>query len=334
MTPSERRSLAHFTANVRPHFPPMHDSADPKIRDPESRLRHVTDELQQHIEREPPSLLCHYTNQHGLLGIISTGEVWATSVNSLNDRKEFEYAKELAVSLVSSRIDVEPDEVKRRHLTYLHNAALNAGINICVSSWSSRIDDLSQWRAYGGTGTGYSIDLKGSTLRGFAKAQDFLLAACIYEKSAQERILRTLIDADLTQNIERERADPTKDEHERFMLEQNGGDFAYHINRYASLFKHPGFAAEEEWRLISKPIRVSKMDFRPGISTIASHFRFSLREDGEGGGKPKIRVESVHVGPCPEPELAQKKVRFLLAKYSPPLHHPEVIVSNVPYRTW
>ena len=304
------------------------------VHNSESRLLHVTEELQQHIEREPPALLCHYTNQHGLLGIISTGEIWATSVDSLNDRKEFEYAKELAESLISSCIENESDERKKTHLGYLRNAALNAGINICVSSWSSRIDDLSQWRAYSGTGTGYSIDLKGSTLREFAGAQDFILAACIYDKSTQERVLRSLIDANLAQNIKRETEHPPTEEHERFMLEHNGGDFAYHINRYASLFKHPGFEAENEWRLISKPIIVSRMDFRPGISMIASHFRFSLRDGGERRGEPTIRVESVHVGPCPEPELAQRKVRFLLARYSPLLHHPEVIVSTVPYRTW
>ena len=304
------------------------------VHNSKSHLLHVTDELQQHIEREPPALLCHYTNQHGLLGIISTGEIWATSVNDLNDRSEFEYAKELAESLVASRIEDEVDERMKRHLGYLRNAVLNAGINICVASWSSRIDDLSQWRAYSRTGTGYSIDLKGSVLREFAKAQDFILAACIYDKSTQERVLRSLIDANLAQNIEWETEHPQPDEHEKFMLEQNGRSFAYHINRYASLFKHPGFAAEDEWRLISRPISVSRMDFRPGISTIASHFRFSLRDNGEHKNKPTIRLESVHIGPCPEPELAQRKVRFLLAKYSPPLHHPEVIVSNIPYRTW
>ncbi|HHT9104390.1 MAG TPA: DUF2971 domain-containing protein [Candidatus Wujingus californicus] len=312
----------------------MHDSIGPKVRSSESRVPHVTEELQRHIDREPPPLLHHYTNQYGLLGIVSTGEIWATSVNDLNDRKEFEYAKDLAESLISSRIKEESDELKRKHLGYLRNAAVSAGINICVSSWSSRADDLSQWRAYSGSGTGYSIDLNSSTLREFAKAQDFILAACIYEKNAQERVLRSLIDANLAQNIEQERSHPPEDDHERYMLEQNGGDFRYHINRYASLFKHPGFAAEDEWRLISKPIDVSRMDFRPGVSTIASHFRFSLREGGEFRGEPTIRIDSVHVGPCPEPELARQKVHFLLAKHSPPLHHPEVIVSNVPYRMW
>src|SRR3989344_186945 len=176
------------------------------IHNSESCPLHVTEELQEHIDREPPSLLCHYTNQHGLLGIVSTGEIWATSVNNLNDRKEFEYAKELTNSLISARIENESDERKKRHLGYLRNAAGNAGINICVSSWSSRIDDLSQWRAYSGAGTGYSIDMKGSALRELAGAQDFILAECIYEKSAQERILRSLIDAGLEKNIEQEMA--------------------------------------------------------------------------------------------------------------------------------
>jgi len=181
---------------------------------------------------------------------------------------------------------------------------------------------------------GYSIDLKGSALREFAGAQDFILAACIYDKSTQERVLHSLINANLAQNIAREAENLPTEEHERFMLENNGVDFAYHINRYASLFKHPGFEAENEWRLISKPIFVSRMEFRPGASTIASHFRFSLR-DGDGRrGEPTIRVESVHVGPCPEPELAQRKVEFLLAKHSPPLHRPKVVVSTIPYKTW
>lgn len=312
----------------------MSDSYDSKVRGSESHISHVTEDLQRHLDREPPQLLHHYTNQHGLLGIVSTAEIWATSVDNLNDRMEFEYAKDLAASLISSRIKQEPDERKRRHLGYLHNAAVSAGINICVSSWSARVDDLSQWRAYGGTGTGYSIDLKGSSLREFAEAQDFILAACIYDLNVQKLVLGSLIDADLTRNIEQESSHPPEGDNERYLLEQNGGDFLYHMNRYAALFKHHGFAAEEEWRLISKPIFVSEMHFRPGVSTIASHFRFSLRHADEVQGEPKIRLDSVHVGPCPEPELAQQKVRFLLAKHSPTLHHPEVIVSNVPYRTW
>lgn len=297
-------------------------------------LLHVTEELQQHIDRDPPMLLCHYTNQHGLLGIISTGGIWATSVSDLNDKMEFKYAKEMTIALIARITEIETCEVRKRHLGYLASAAQNAGINICISSWSEKIDDLSQWRAYGGADTGYSVNFKGSLLNELAKKQDFILAACIYDKTDQENILYSLINKNLEKNIKNEEENPPKGGHEKFMLEQNGGDFAYHINRYASLFKHPGFKAESEWRLISKPLGAYQMDFRPGVSTVASHFKFSLRDIGEQLDKLSIQVESVHVGPCPEPELARSKVRFLLAKHCPPMHDPEVLLSAIPYRTW
>src|SRR5207244_3203285 len=104
--------------------------------------------------------------------------------------------------------------------------------------------------------------------------QDFILAACIYDPSEQERLLRSLIDANLIRNIEQESSYVG----DRFLLEQNGGSFGYHINRYAALFKHPGFAAEEEWRLISKPMNVSRMHFRPGgrQSLPIFDFRFAI----------------------------------------------------------
>jgi hypothetical protein len=108
------------------------------------------------------------------------------------------------------------------------------------------------------------------------------------------------------------------------------------MNRYAALFKDQAFANEGEWRLISRPVTVHRMRFRPGQSTIVSYFPFSLRDDDERHAveQPVIRLESVHIGPCPNPELARSKVRFLLAKHSPGLHHPDVLSSDVPYRTW
>jgi hypothetical protein len=295
------------------------------------KLPHVTEELQRHIDEPPPAALHHYTNQHGLLGILTSGEIWATTITDLNDRKEFEHAKDVALRVISALLKEERDENRRRHLGYLRKAAANAGINICVASWSVRADDLSQWRAYGGTGTGYSIDMNGATLKARADTQDFILAACIYKPDEQERIIRSIVERNLEKNIRDEGSSIPPRDNDDFMLTENGGSFAYHMNRYAALFKHPGFAAEEEWRLISKPLPVTQMEFRPGISTIASHFRFLLRDDPSA---TKIRLASVHIGPCPEQELAQRNVRFLLAKHAHAAPRPEVVMSRLPYRTW
>jgi hypothetical protein len=200
---------------------------------PHREYLHATPELRQHIEQDPPKVVHHYTSQLGLLGIITTGEIWATSVNNLNDSREFEHAKSVAIKLIDGQLMLKTDETAKRHLGYLRYAAETAGINICVSSWSTKADDLSQWRAYSGrSGTGYSIDMSGAALRRFAAAQEFIFAPCVYDVQEQERLLSGLIDADLVRNIQEEKkiADiPDRElaEFQQRLIEDNGGDFGY-----------------------------------------------------------------------------------------------------------
>ena len=42
--------------------------------------------------RKTPDILYHYTSQEGLLGIIGTGNIWATDILYLNDATEYTYA--------------------------------------------------------------------------------------------------------------------------------------------------------------------------------------------------------------------------------------------------
>jgi hypothetical protein len=172
-------------------------------------LPHVTQEPQAHIDRKPPALVYHYTGQHGLMGIVSSGKVWATSTNNLNDTQEFEHAKYLAIGLIASRSHTEADPTIKRHLGHLQTAAQGAGINICVASWSSVPDDLSQWRAYSQGGTGYSVDVTGALLSKLAVAQDFVFAACVYDEDQQQQLMSSLIDAALARNLENDHSAPT-----------------------------------------------------------------------------------------------------------------------------
>jgi hypothetical protein len=317
---------------------PTHAVSGPQSQEDDP---HPSRELRDHIAQDPPEVVHHYTSQQGLLGIVTNAEIWATSINNLNDAREFEHAKSAAIDLLEQQQKGATDETVKRHLGYLQHAAQSAGINICVASWSTRADDLSQWRAYSGAATGYSVDMSGAALRRFAMAQGFLFAACVYHPEEQTRLLNSLIEADLAKNLLKEKtiavmADRERAQFEQHLIEENGGDFGYHMNRYAALFKDRSFENEGEWRLISRPISVDRMRFRAGQSTIVSYFPFSLRDDQEqrGVAQPVIHLVSVHVGPCPMPELACSKVRFLLAKHSPTLHHPKIFSSKVPYRTW
>jgi hypothetical protein len=51
--------------------------------------------------RDQEAKLYHYTNQSGLIGIITNRETWATHIRYLNDSAEFEYAVDLAATVLT-----------------------------------------------------------------------------------------------------------------------------------------------------------------------------------------------------------------------------------------
>ena len=74
------------------------------------------------VEAEHPELH-HYTNWYGLAGILSTGILYATRYDRLNDRTEVEHFKEvlvdaLADSFKSILIDKKKTSFAVRHFTH------------------------------------------------------------------------------------------------------------------------------------------------------------------------------------------------------------------------
>lgn len=55
----------------------------------------------------PEHLIFHYTSGDGLLGILSSDTIWATSIHHLNDGKEFSHARELVQASGGSVAPVE-----------------------------------------------------------------------------------------------------------------------------------------------------------------------------------------------------------------------------------
>ncbi len=118
----------------------------------------------------PSGLIYHYTTQSGLLGIINSGEIWATHFRHLNDLQEFVYAmdplrrrvEELAdgrwseeeITRAMKAIQIENDAVKR--------VDLENDLNLFVASFSEVPDSLPQWRAYAHSEAGYSLGFDAS----------------------------------------------------------------------------------------------------------------------------------------------------------------------------
>jgi hypothetical protein len=74
---------------------------------PNIELRSTTFEKVQ--KRDPPNVLYHYTDQTGLLGILTSGELHATKVQYMNDSTEFgRVIRELDRIIDESRYPLSP----------------------------------------------------------------------------------------------------------------------------------------------------------------------------------------------------------------------------------
>ena len=276
------------------------------------------------LNRTPPTRLFHYTTQDGLLGIIGKGELWATASQYLNDTSEFELAQEVARTVLSGRKAKARTKRESSLLEEMEEAVKFAGALVCVSSFSENGDALGQWRGYSQGATGYAIGFDPLKLREVAAKQNYILVPCIYD----ERLQFEMMDSIIQENLDRNAVLISTNEFEN---EIPGGDFGYHLNRYALVLKNSAFKEEAEWRLISGLGRYTsaRMRFRGGKSTIVPYEIVQLADEGES-----LPVRNVVVGPTPLAVEARNAVRGLLIANR--RDHKTVNVGNsvIPYRHW
>lgn len=119
------------------------------------------------IERQAagptPELLHHYTTAGGMIGIVQTGELWATNVLYLNDKTELTNAAEF----FKRELDEHPlgldDSVDFLRLL-IHTQFGQSDVEHFVVSLCEGPDLLEQGRAYGGSGSGYALGFRSSAL--------------------------------------------------------------------------------------------------------------------------------------------------------------------------
>jgi hypothetical protein len=275
----------------------------------------------QVFEEDPPPILYHYTTQAGLLGIFQTREIWATHTQYLNDVHEFRHALKIYDDELH-KLENDPTHADRKELlAQMEQSVKGLGaMNVCVCSFSEDGDILSQWRAYGGHASGFSVGFSGAFLRSVSTREQFWLVRCIYSEEQQRELMRTLLEDVLAENVQA-RAQG-KDQ-------RPGGNLPTYLNRYAPILKDPSFSEEREWRIITRPMdcHLDRYAFRPGRSMLLPYFRIPL----EGDGRP-LEVESVIVGPTPHEMQARRVVHSLALKYG--LDGVKVVNTKIPYRSW
>ena len=255
--------------------------------------------------------------------MIKEESVWATDVRYLNDSQEFQYALDLAVSVISQlKPQLLPSDTP---LVQEFERAIETAprVRMYAASFSEDPDLLSQWRAYCPPSGGFAIGFRPQILM---EAAECLLIPCVYDDTRQSTLVHELIGVLLNDF----RAAPQEEEPERWKrLVGLNLEFLSGLIMLATVLKHPSFKEEREWRLVLRG-RVEpepRVSYREGRSGIVPYMPLRIRRnDGS------LRIDEIVVGPNPHIELAKQAVISFLRASG--VTHDGVRTSIVPYRTW
>ncbi len=211
--------------------------------------------LSQKVQPNSGHYLYHYTNQQGAFGILESKSIWASDPIFLNDKQEMRLgisALDKAFAGVKSEKPEDYEKVELAHgwLTEIadkHGNEFNGLIRqrAYTVSLTTKPDDLSQWRGYGGA-AGVALGFELNLLEG-ARPQPFFApllygTETMFTKLLHEDIIYTLENLNYTELSDRNNA---------------------LITRYATLLpliKHEAFETEQEWRLVVTGDRMDSLE--------------------------------------------------------------------------
>lgn len=263
-------------------------------------------------------VIYHYTAAPGLLGILGGGSLRATNIAFLNDSAEYYLSLERIQSALDRFARAEGrglgaflDGMGQRLREATHRIP-----EVYVVSFSRAADLLSQWRGYGEVESGYAVGFDIRALTEGLRQAGALLVPCVYEAEAQDAFADDLVRtvADLWC---RASGGSTDGDGAAALLDEAFGRLAW----FAALFKHPGFAEEQEWRLVSllAPDQADRLEFIARETCVATYLPVPF---------PKQAVREIWVGPSRHQHLSLPAIDALLRKAGYPadtaLHRSEV----------
>ncbi len=299
-------------------------------------------------DRKEPTILWHYTDATGLLGIVSEQRLRCSNIRFLNDQTEHVYGWGLVRRLLqrfrceSSACAFVAGEAYRM---------MGAGEAMVVPhamSFSELPDAMSQWQRYGNDGSGYAIGFEVALLRQFCSDHPTIarLARLVYGRRRQRSVVANRI-ASWHGGMPNHRVNgsestgkvvpaPLDQAAANRLVNDAAVALALELSNIAMTLKHSDFEDEMEWRLITLSSRtqipgaptlaptkfaVSRNYVKPYIETILALPEQPFR----------IPIVEVRCGPRLAERLATTSVRNLLDSHG--FAHARVSVSRLK-RTW
>jgi hypothetical protein len=264
----------------------------------------------------PDTLLWHYTDGRGLLGIVSSGAIYSTQVSCLNDSSEVRYGQLLfqrALTDVLAQYGGSDPRVKNflaRYLKIMEDTKAvgsHAPNPFFVACFSADEDSMVNWRAYGGENS-YAIAFKARNLFG-----PNTLAQVSYDKPLHEKLAVEVAQATLRfyeKGLTTIRPDEEATWETEFLAAWDG-IIAY----LAPLVKDPGFSSEREFRVIHEftTADLPSMVILQKDTMMTRHIPVTFPLGGEAWVH-RLPIEKVMVGPCRHPAVTGISVDTLLRR--------------------
>ncbi len=268
-----------------------------------------------------PEVLYHYTTLKGMNGILSKGTIWATDLRYLNDTSEFKLAiTQLQGLLRSVARSIQNQSVLAGLDLTLQSLCHPENHCVFVSSFSTRRDSLSQWRAYCNPG-GYSMGFESSRLTALGVG---VLARCLYSEDEQLGLARRILKGYVSFFDPYVKKFP---QHREVAIANIHKFLKEDLLFLAPMIKHSSFEDEREWRFIASPTAISnRILYRRGLSELIPYIEIPWRTE-EGPA-----MKEIVVGPMPNQESAELSLRqFLSCSENKDCR---VSCSDTPYRNW
>jgi len=273
-----------------------------------------------------PETLYHYTSAAGLFGIISTGKLWGSHYNYLNDASELAYGREVALQVVREKLEANSTEPGRSCLeTVLGRLAAEAKvIDFYLTCFCQNPDLLSQWRGYGTASGRFCLGFNVSGFNFGPRWRDewntkYSLGPVIYDEVKQQRKVTWAIDTAI-ETLTKGRANNTP------FRDAITGDLIRKLLQELCFFKDKGFKEEDEWRMVHFARDASSVHFPPSTGLLKPVIDMITATTSP----PVLPITEIIVGSSSAGPLAKKSATLLLERYN--YNGVEVRETSRPFR--
>lgn len=264
----------------------------------------------------------HYTSADGLIGIVSAGQVWASSPRAMNDLSEVQYGIEV---LRAAFDDLDRDRIPAPCIEFLgyvldYDMSIRMRSSLFVLSASLERDLLNQWVHYAGAdGFAVGIDV-GAEIRPFPPNGAVFQGwhRVVYGRQEQLRVATDLLEfvgagtPGNAETWEERRADwPQIASGSRFLLQG-----------LVPQFKDAAFADEREVRFIASRVAPERARFRSSSGRLVPFIPVGPGPTG------RIAISEIVCGPSVRQGTAEV-VRLLLDDNG--FEDVPVTLSSIPY---